>query len=233
MEANNLSVESRDLKGKGPARRLRMIGKIPAVLYGRGDHKLLATDPRVLERTLVQEGGKNQVFRLKGAGVDDKAVLVKDYQIDPVTRRLLHVDLFEIDITAKVEVTVAINFTGKSQGVVEGGILNVIEREILVSCLPDRIPKHIDIDVTPLKIGDSLHLDEVQLPEGLEKISKQNPTICAVVPPAKEEELVASLTPAAEPEVIKEKKPEAGEGEAAAATDAKGGAKDKEKDKDK
>lgn len=233
MESNNLSVEARDKKGKGPARRLRMVGKIPAVLYGQGNHTLLTTDPKVIERTLVQEGGKNRVYKLTGGGVDNKSVLVKDYQVDPVSRRLLHVDLYEIDITAKVEVTVAINFTGKSVGVVEGGILNYIEREILVKCLPDRIPKHIDIDITALKIGDSLHLDEVALPEGLEKAAKGNPTICAVVPPAKEEEMVASLAPTAEPEVITEKKKEPAEGEAAAAGDAKPAAKEKDKEKEK
>ncbi|MCB0418149.1 MAG: 50S ribosomal protein L25 [Bdellovibrionaceae bacterium] len=205
----NLAVEERKQRGNGPARRLRQAGKIPAVMYGQGGNHAIAVDPKIVEKLLLTEGGKNSVLTVQGAGLDGKKALVKDYQVDPRTRRLLHVDLMEIDVTEKVEVTVKLTFIGKSVGVVEGGVLNVIAREIDVKCFPDKIPSHIDVDVTPLNIGESFHLDDLTLPEGLEKASHQNPTIITVVPPAKEEEMQASLAPGAEPEVLTEKKEEA------------------------
>jgi large subunit ribosomal protein L25 len=127
--------------------------------------------------------------------------------------------LLEIDINKKIQVTVKLNFVGKAAGAADGGVLNIVEREIEVSAFPNRIPKSIDVDVSALTIGDSLHLDGVKLPEGVEASSHSNPTLCALVPPAKEEDAAPSLTPAAEPEVITAKAP--AEGEAAAGEEKK------------
>lgn len=206
----NLAVEERKDRGKGPARRLRQAGKIPGVLYGMGSNHAVTMDPKFVEKMLLKEGGQNTVLSVTGSGLDGKKVLVKDWQVDPRSRRLLHVDLMEIDVSEKVEVTVKLTFVGKCVGVVEGGVLNVIAREIDVKCFPDKIPGHIDVDVTSLAIGESFHLDDLTLPEGLEKANPQNPTVVTVVPPAKEEELAATLAPGAEPEVITEKKAEPG-----------------------
>lgn len=235
MEQLTLNVESRTELGKGPSRRLRAAGKLPAVLYGLGKNTAVTVDPKALHKQLMTEGGQNQILTLKGGGLDGKAALVKDYQVDPVSRQLKHVDLLEIDVTKKINVTVKINIVGKSLGVAEGGVLNFIERAIEVRCLPTSIPQHIDIDVTNLKIGDSLHLDEVQLPEGVEKGSQMNSTLIAVVPPTKEEEAAPVLTAAAEPEVITAKKPEEGaEGApAAGAAPAKEGEAKKDEKKEK
>ncbi len=220
MEQQSLSVESRTGTGKGVTRKLRAVGKIPAVVYGLGNSKAITLQPEILKSILLSEGGRNKILALKGAGLDGKHVLVKDYQVDPVSRALLHADLLEIDVTKKIEVTVKLNFLGKPIGVADGGVLNVIERSILIKCIPTAIPNHIDIDVSGLTIGDSIHLDELKLPENVEKSSQANPTLVTVVPPTKEEAAVASLTPSAEPEVITAKKPVAGEA-AAAAGDAK------------
>lgn len=228
MEQNQLLVESRGNVGKGVARKLRRAGKLPGVLYGLGQNVAVIVDPRVIQKNLLEEGGSNKVFTLKGEGVEGKSALIKDWQVDPVKRHLLHVDLLEIDITKKVLVTVPVVFVGKSAGVAEGGVLNVIARQIEVRCVPTKIPKHIEVDVTSLTIGHSIHLDELALPEGVEKGSAANVTLVACVPPAKEEDAVASLAPTAEPEVITEKKPAEGE---AAAADAKGGEKKDEKKK--
>lgn len=219
MEQVSLSVESRELKGKGPNRRLRAQGKLPGVVYGMGRSQAIAVDPRPIHKLLLEEGGRNKTLTLKGGGHDGRFALIKEYQIDPVSRQLVHVDLLEIDITKKIEVTVNLNFVGKSVGVSEGGVLNIVERSILVRCLPTAFPKHIDVDVTNLKIADSIHLNDLQLPEGVEKASHQNLTLVGVVPPTKEEEAAPALTQAAEPEVITAKKPE--EGEAAAEGDKK------------
>jgi len=219
MEQQSLSVESRTGTGKSVTRKLRAAGKLPAVLYGLGNSQPVTLEPNFITRLLLSEGGKNQILNLKGAGLDGKHALVKDYDIDPVTRKLIHVDLLEIDVTKKIEVTVPLNFVGKAAGVGEGGVLNFIERKIAIKCLPTAIPQHIDVDVTALTIGHSLHADEVKLPEGIERTSKLNSTLVTCVPPTKEEEAVASLAPTAEPEVITEKKP--AEGEAAAAGEVK------------
>lgn len=232
MEQQSLSVETRDSRGKGPARRLRASGKLPGVLYGLGKNIPITVDPRTIHRFLLAAGGRNQIFNLAGPGVDGKHALIKDYQVDPVERNLVHVDLLEIDVTKKISVTVPLAFTGKALGVAEGGVLNLIERQIEVKCLPTQIPGHIDVDVTALKIGDSIHLEEVKLPEGIEMGNRMNPTLCTVVPPAKEEEAAPSLTPSAEPEVITAKKAEGEEGETPAAGAAEG-KKDKDAEKEK
>lgn len=228
MEQQTLSVEARSGTGKGVGRRLRMAGKLPAVIYGLGKTATLAVEPNFITRQLLSEEGRNRVFDLKGAGLDGRHALIKDWQVDPVTRKLIHVDFLEIDITKKINVTVKLNYTGRAAGVADGGVMNVIAREVEVRCLPNKIPKHIDVEVTALKIGDSIHLDSVTLPEGVEKVSHTNPTLVTVVPPAKEEELAPQLTAAAEPEVITEKKP--AEGEAAAGAEG-GEAKKEEKKK--
>jgi len=233
MEQLSLTVENRDQKGKGAARKIRRAGKLPAVLYGLGHGNTnLVLEPRLIHKLLMQEGGRNKVLNLVGAGVEGRHAIVKDYQVDPVKRNLIHVDLLEIDVTAKIQVTVAINLVGKAIGVADGGVLNVVERTISVRCLPTQIPKHIDVDVSALTIGDSIHVDAVVLPEGVELASSAQQTLVTLVPPTKEEEAVASLTPAAEPEVITEKKKDGEEG-AAPAAGSEGKKDDKEKEKKK
>jgi len=230
MEQTTLSIEVRDNKGKGASRRIRRAGKLPGVVYGVGGNFNVIVEPRTIEKLLLQEGGRNQILTLSGTGVEGKATLIKDYQIHPVSRKLVHVDLLEIDVTKKIQVTVPLNTVGKSIGVAEGGVLNFIERTVEVRCLPTAIPPHIDVDISALKIGDSVHVDDLKLPEGIEKATHLNPTLVTVVPPTKEEEAAPSLAPTAEPEVITAKKPEEG---AAGAAAAGGEAKDKDKDKEK
>jgi large subunit ribosomal protein L25 len=179
------------------------------VLYGLGNNTPVTVDPRVVHRLLLTPGGQNQILTLEGSGLTGKYALIRDYQVDPVQRNLLHVDLLEIDVTKKITVTVKLNYVGKSEGVAEGGVLNYIERSIDVKCLPISIPAAIDVDVTALKIGDSIHLDELKLPEGIEKASQSNPTLITVVPPTKVEgEEGAAAAPAAGGEKKAEKKDE-------------------------
>jgi len=224
MEQLTLNIEPRETRGKGPARRLRAAGKLPAVLYGHGNNTTVTVDPKVVHKYLLNEGSRNALLSLKGPKVDGKFALIKDYQVDPLTRVLVHIDLLEVNVNEKIEVSVQLTITGKSIGVAEGGVLNIIERKLLVKCLPLKIPKHIDVDVTQLKIGASIHADQLSLPEGVERAGAGNPTIVACVPPTKEEEAAPSLAPTAEPEVITEKKPAEGDAAAPAAE-----AKDKEK----
>ncbi len=227
MEQLTLSLEERSQTGKGPNRRLRSSGRLPGVVYGLGKSATVSVDPKPLTKLLLTEAGLSTVLKLDGAGLSGKSALVKDYQVDPLSRRLVHVDLLEIDTSKKITVTVKLNFVGKSVGVSEGGVLNIIAREVEINCLPVAIPGHIDVDVTSLKIGSSIHLDDLTLPEGVEKVTQSNSTLVSCVPPAKEEELAANLTQAAAPEVITEKKP--AEGEAAPAAGAKDAKKEEKK----
>lgn len=220
MEQHTLWVEPRQQTGKGVNRKIRKSGKLPAVLYGMGKSQPVVVEPNVIYKNLLGEEGRNRVYKIESGALQGKNILIKDWQVDPLSRKLVHVDLLEIDVSKKISVTVAINFTGKSIGVAEGGVLNIIGRSVEVRCLPTSIPKHIDVDVTTLAIGRSIHLSEVALPEGVEKAGQDDPTLVACVPPAKEEDATASLTAAAEPEVITAKKPAEGEA-AAAGADAK------------
>lgn len=226
METLSLNISPRTTSGKGPARRARREGKLPGVLYGMGKSQSITVDSKPILKLLLEEGGRNRVMTLAGDGLSGKQAMIKDFQIDPVKRHLLHVDLLEIDPNRKIEVTVALNFVGRAAGVADGGVMNIIERTISVKCFANAIPKHIDIDVSALKIGGSIHLDELTLPEGLEKASHQNPTLVTVVPPTKEEEAAPALADAAAPEVITAKAPAEGEAAAGAAAD-KGGDKKK------
>lgn len=233
MEQHTLAVNIRTEKGKGPARRFRSAGKLPGVLYGLGHNHNVVVEPRLIKKLLLEEGGRNKVLTLKGSEVEGRHALIKEYQIDPVSRVLLHVDLLEIDIKKKINVTVTLNFTGRAAGVADGGVLNVVARNIEIKCLPNQIPKHIDVDVTALKIGDSIHLEQVKMPEGIECVSALTSTLVTVVPPTKEEEAAPSLAPTAEPEVIGEKKDAAAGEEGAAAGDGKDAKKEEKKDEKK
>jgi large subunit ribosomal protein L25 len=116
MEQQTLSLEIRESRGKGPGRRLRREGKLPGVLYGMGRSTAVTVDPKVIRKYLLTEGGRNQIFNLEGAGLAGKHALIKDYQVDPLSRHLVHVDLIEIDVSKKISVTVKLAFVGKAAG---------------------------------------------------------------------------------------------------------------------
>lgn len=232
MEQTILSVDSRDNLGKSACRKIRRAGRLPGVLYGLGKCQAISVEPKLIHTLLLEEGGRNKVLNLKGSGVDGRHAIIKAYQVDPLKRNLVHVDLLEIDVNMKIEVTVPLTYVGKAQGVADGGVLNMIERTIAIRCLPTQIPKNIDVDVTALSIGHSIHLDQIQLPEGVEKVSQHNLTLVTVVPPTKEEEAVPQLAATAEPEVIGAKK-EGEEGAAPAEGAAAGGDKEKKDEKKK
>ena len=158
MEAT-LLAEKRESKGKNEARRLRASGRIPAVLYGARsegqtpDGTSVAVDPREAMRILRSESGVNTLINLK-LGETERRVMVRDYQVDPITSRLLHADFYALAMDRALQVAVPIVLKGESQGVkLQGGLLDFITRELQVECLPADIPEHIDIDVSDLEIG--------------------------------------------------------------------------------
>ena len=190
--ANVVTAQRREEKGKGPARRLRMKGLIPAVVYGRkAEPTHLAVDPAVLLKAIETPHKFNTVLTLQMDGAE-KHVLFKDWEVDPVTRRLLHADFLEVKLDEPVKVSVPVAITGKAVGTLEGGILSVSAHEIVVEAIASHIPARIEVDVTNLKVGASIHISEVKAPEGV-KIKFHTDYVVALVAVPEKEEVVAAV----------------------------------------
>ena len=167
METTTLQAEVRAVRGKGPARRLRASGKLPGVFYGPGAEPTpLTLSPTELTKALRGERGRNVVFKLTIEGKEELA-MVKDVTTDPVSQELLHVDLYRVFEDKELDIKVPFHAHGRSVGVVQGGVLNVTRRELPLRTKPANIPVSVDVDVTPLKIKDSIAVEDLQLPEGV------------------------------------------------------------------
>jgi len=194
LEIVNLSVESRTAVGKGPARVLRRAGKLPAVLYGPKSEPLMLTlNARELETVLKQGRGSLMRLNFENESQTQRTVMLKELQVHPLSRDMIHADFYEIDMNRQIRVNVPVVTRGKSVGVEMGGLLQTIRRELEVLCLPMEIPEAIEIDVSGLDIGDSVHVEEVALPEGVEIPADVNFTVVTVLSPKKEEEVVEEL----------------------------------------
>jgi large subunit ribosomal protein L25 len=196
-----LDVELRQGTGKGVARKLRAAGRIPAVCYG-GDAGAtpIEVDPRALERMIAQSAaGLNTLIDLKGGGsLNGKIVLLKELQRDPVRGRILHADFYAVDLQRKVHVSVPIHLFGSPPGVKMGGILDQPLRELELECLPRAIPEEIRLDVGELEIGDSLHVRDIPLPEGVALVSDPELSVASVAAPSVAEEAAPAVEEAAE-----------------------------------
>ena len=197
METLEIRVDARDKKRKRDAKRLLRSGKIPGILYGPKTEAIaLALDKREFSSRVADLEGSHLV-RLKSDSSElaDKVALVKDMQHHPISGDVIHTDLYEVDLTAKITVNVPLHFIGKAEGVVRGGILQPIVREIEVECLPLDIPAFFDVDVSGLDIGDSVHIEELTMPEGVTAVYESNLALVAVVPPTVEEAPAAAAAP--------------------------------------
>jgi large subunit ribosomal protein L25 len=196
-----LAVEIRDGSGKGAARKLRAKGRIPGICYGGGAApQPIHLDPLALNRVIMRSAaGVNTLIDLKGGGLDGKVVLVKELQRDPVKGTLLHADLYSVDVDRTVEVEVPIHLFGTPVGVkLGGGILEHSLRELHLECLPRAIPEEINADVSSLELGDSLHVRDLVLPEGVTLLSDPDLSVVSVVAPRAEEEPTVEAEGAAE-----------------------------------
>lgn len=186
MEFKELQAHIRTKTGNSPARVLRKDGKIPAILYGPNTEPiLLSVNTKKLEQT-IKESNSNQVFLNLAIGDEDKTTrpcMIKEFQKHPVSRTPLHVDFFEISMDRKIRVRVPIVLKGKSIGTEFGGILQLIRRELEVVCLPGDIPEKIELDVTNLDRGDSIHVKEIKIEGDIEIPAEVNFTIVTVVAP--------------------------------------------------
>lgn len=200
-----IKVTPRTPSKKGGARKLRAQGMIPGILYRKGSEAhAFSVDPAEIRKKLMMSGlGRNTVLRVSGLDADALALL-KDAQIDPVNRALIHIDLIEVREDDMVEVEVPLEFAGKSKGVVDGGILQAARRFLRVKSKPLAIPEKISIDVTPLEVGQSFHVRDVKLPEGITSADPEHFAVVSVVAPAAEEapkvEEVAAAAAGAVPE---------------------------------
>ena len=211
-----LTAQSRKETGKGAARTLRRQALIPAVFYGpEVDPVHLSLEYRDLEMLIRTGAGENVIIDLaieSGESTLSHRAMLKEIQMDPVKQTILHVDLYEISLDKKIQVEVPIILRGTAKGVSDGGILQQVSRTVEISCLPDNIPDAFELEVTDLDIGDSLHVTDLKIPEGIEVLEEEELTIATVVPPTKVEEI--------EPEVPEEEvEGEEVEEEAAAETE--------------
>jgi large subunit ribosomal protein L25 len=211
-----ITAELRDSRGKNEARRLRVSGKIPAVVYGARQHPLaVAVSPKELNRILQSRSGHNTIFNVDIAGTENTPVMIVDWQNDPIKSNLLHADLKRIDLNERIEVRVPVHTTGEPKGVKQqDGLLELVVREVEIECLPDEIPEEFIIDVTELMLGQSSRAGEIPLSGSMKLVSPADSVIAHVIAlkavAVEAEPVVAEAAPAepAEPEVIKKGKKE-------------------------
>jgi large subunit ribosomal protein L25 len=217
MEAT-LDAVKREGRGKNEANRLRASGHIPAVVYGvrkQGDVPggvAVAVDPKQVLKILHSDSGANTLITLKVAGTTDARVMVKEYQLDPITHQLLHADFYQLALDKAITVTVPITLKGEPRGVkLQGGLLDFVTRDIQVQCLPTEIPEHIDVDVTELMLNQSIRVRDLAQDGKWKAVTPAESMIVHVVMPKAEESATATTEAAApaaggEPEVIKKGK---------------------------
>ena len=218
-----LEATARDTIGKNEARRTRRDGKVPAVLYGGDGNRAtsIAVDPRALLRILHSEAGQNTLISLKLAGAGDTRVLVKDFQLDPITHSVLHADFYRVAMDKVLQVTIPVTVRGEPKGVKQqGGVLEFIRREIAIECLPGDIPEHVEIDISELMLHQGIRVRDVPVDPKWKPLTEGDAMLAHVIMPRAEEapapaEAAAAPAATAEPEVIKKGKKEEEEGKEA------------------
>jgi large subunit ribosomal protein L25 len=210
-----VTAELRSTRGKNKARQLRAAGSTPAVVYGVSDTAVPVTvSPKEIGRILHSKSGHNTIFNLAVTGAENTPVMIVDWQLDPIKDTLLHIDLKRVDLAERIRVKVPVHTSGEPKGVkIQGGLHEVVTREIEIECLPDDIPEHFVVDVTELNIGQSVRASEIALGGSIALVSPGDAVISHVVAMKAEvvEAAVVEAAPAAavaEPEVIKKGKKE-------------------------
>lgn len=235
-QAFTVEAEPREDFGKNAARRTRVKGRIPGVVYGGGGPVIpVSVDPIGIRTILHSESGHNSIFTLEVKGKAPARAMIRDWQSDPVRGGLLHVDLVRIALDIKLKLKVAIHLTGEPKGVkLDGGVFEFMLREVEVECLPDDIPEAINVDVSPLGLGQSLRVSELVVSSKVKVLTDANRVVAHVVTPRAEEEKPAETVEGAtaEPEVIRKGKAEE-EGAEEEAGGEKGDKKEKSEKKDK
>jgi large subunit ribosomal protein L25 len=192
LELIELKTKIRTTTGNGPARRLRMAGQIPAVLYGpKTDSVLLSVNKSDLEQ-VFKKGGIGQVILnlviQKNGETSTRPAMIKELQTHPVSRNFIHIDFYEIKMDQKITAKIPVVTTGVAKGVELGGMLQIIRRELEVECLPLAVPEFIEIDISDLDIGDSIHVGQIRIEGEIEFLEDDNYTVVTVLSQKHEEE---------------------------------------------
>ncbi|RKH72718.1 50S ribosomal protein L25/general stress protein Ctc [Corallococcus aberystwythensis] len=197
-DKSTLEAQARDGSGKGVARRLRAAGQVPAVVYGKHLKAPLhiSVNPKAIRTAINTPHKLNTLIQLKLAG-NEQQVLLKDYQMDPLTRDILHADFIAVRDNDQVKVNLPVVLTGKAPGVAEGGLLTQIRRNLEVWALPGAIPLQIEVDVSNLNIAEAIHVNDVKLPEGVSVKTHVNYTIAVLAAPEAAEAAPAAAAAAA------------------------------------
>jgi large subunit ribosomal protein L25 len=188
MAQFTLAAKIRDEKGKQAAKKFRRESRLPAIFYGQGASSIMLTvNSHELDLILAKKAGENVIIGLQiesDKGVDSKTVILKELNTHPVSRKHLHADFYEISMDKELTLDIALHFINTPKGVVNGGMLQPIRRELTVSCLPDKLVDFIEVDVSGLDIGQSLHAGEVVLPEGIKSSLDPDLPVATVMAPS-------------------------------------------------
>lgn len=213
METVELTAEPRTRAGKGPTRQMRREGKVPAIFYGRKrSASMISVDAKEFsEKVATLEGSHLIRLRSDAEEISNRVALIKETQYHPVSGAVLHADFYEVDMTEKLRLRVPLHFTGKAIGITLGGILQPIQRDVEVECLPGDIPEYISADVSALNIHDAIHVSQLQAPEGVRICYDVDTTLVTVLPPTVEEVKVEEVAAegAVEGAAVEAAKPEA------------------------
>ena len=191
MEKLELKSKVRTTVGNGPARELRRQGSIPAVFYGPNTESILLSISTKALELVTKSANIGQLLlnlTIEGDETVTKTAMIRELQVHPLSGNPIHVDFIEVDMASKINVSIPIVTVGKSKGVEVGGMLQLVRRELEVLCLPNEIPEFIEVDVSNLDIGDSLHVDEIEVGENIEIPADVNFTVMTVLAPTLEEE---------------------------------------------
>ncbi len=193
MDNIELQAETRTTTGNGPARVLRREGRVPAILYGpASEPRMLSVGTRDMENIFKESSVSRSIFNLViDGGQEIKPAMIKELQAHPVHHGLIHIDFYAVDMTRKVRVNVPVATTGKAIGVEMGGMLQIIRRELEVLCLPHAIPQAITIDISDLDVGQSIHVEDIQMGSEVEIPHEVNFTILTISSQKKAEEVEA------------------------------------------
>lgn len=217
MEQVNLEGFIRESSGKGKARALRRAGNIPAIFYGPETESIAIGVSKVsFGKILKDQSSENTLYQLTIKGDTQeivKTVMLKELQRTPLDREILHADFYEVSLTKEIDITVGLKVVGKAPGVENGGFLQEISRELEIRCLPTHIPDFIEVDVSTLGIGDSFHVQDLKLPEGIRILSDAQLTLITVVPPVEEKTAPGEAAAGSEVEVVTKKGKAKTEGE--------------------
>jgi len=195
MQQLKIAAHERNTRGKGAARKLRQMNQFPAIFYGpRTQPIMLTVSYPEFERIAKVSGYENAILDLhiiSDRGEETRKAMVKDLTIDPVKNTCLHADFYEIYMDQEITVDIPIHLMNTPVGVTNGGVLQVVRREVSVSCLPDRLIDTVEIDVSGLGIGDSVHIRDIALPEGVVCMEDGDLTVAVVSPPGGGRETVS------------------------------------------